>query len=157
MTIDHGSFLSEEPTSREITTRKQFSERAQVLLKEPLKGVLAVLKPNGQIVQTEMWYELQDGGTILMNTTKFRKKYKHLQQNPQVSLLVSRSNYQYITLNGTVTLNEDPETSQRDIRRLAERYLGKEAAEKIMSDEFSKEERVSITITPTKIVEYFSK
>lgn len=156
-TEGRGSRLTQEPSSREIVTGTQFSERAHELLKEPLKGVLAVLRPDGRIVQTEMWYDLQDEGTILMNTTKFRRKYAHLQQNPSASLLISRGNYQFVTLNGTVTLNDDPETAQRDIRRLAQRYLGQEEADEIMRDEFSKEERVSIVLTPTKITEYFSQ
>ncbi len=148
--------ITQEPSSREIVTRTQFSERARGLLREPLKGVLAIVGPDGRIVQTEMWYDLQEDGTILMNTTKFRRKYAHLQRNPSVSLLISRGNYQYVTMNGAVTLNDNPEIAQQDIRYLAERYLGKEEADKIMQDEFSKEERVSIVLTPTKITEYFS-
>jgi PPOX class probable F420-dependent enzyme len=149
--------ITQEPSTREIVTVTQFSERARELLGEPLKGVLAVLRPDGRIVQTEMWYALQDDGTILMNTTKFRRKYDHLRQNPAVSLLVSRGNYQYVMMSGEVALNEDPEVAQKDIRFLAERYMGQEDANKIMEDEFSREERVSITLKPTSITEYFSQ
>ena len=154
--------ITQEPSTREIVTGTQFSDRARDLLREPfegkpLKGILAILRPDGRIVQTEMWYDLRDDGTVLMNTTKFRRKYGHLQQSPSVSLLVSRGNYQYVTMNGTVTLDDDPETSQRDVRHLAERYMEEEEADKIMADEFSKEDRVSITLTPASITEYFSQ
>lgn len=150
-------YITEEPISREIRTGSQFSERGRQLLEEPHIGVLAVQRPDGAIVQTEMWYALRDDGTILMNTAKFRRKYSHLQQNPSLSFLVSGGDYRFVTMNGTVDLNDDPETAQRDIRLLAERYHGKEEAEKMMRDEFSREERVSIVLTPTKITEYFSK
>ena len=154
----HTLHITKEPPSREIVTGIQFSERARQLLSEPLKGVFAILKPDGSIVQTEMWYSLRGDDTILMNTAKFRHKYHHLQQdNPSVSLLVSAGNYQYVSMNGTVVLNDDPEIAQNDIRHLAERYEGKEAAEKMMNEEFSREKRVSIILTPTKITEYFSK
>lgn len=151
------SRITSEPPGREIVTGSEFSERALQLLREPHMGVLAVQRPDGTIVQTKMWYDLKDDGTILMNTTKFRRKYRHLQKNPSVSLLVSGGDYQFVTMNGTVTLNDDPETAQNDIRHLAKRYLGKEASDKIMEEEFSREERVSIVLTPTRITEYFSQ
>lgn len=158
---EQDSRITQEPSSREIVTGPQFSERARQLLKDPfkgehLKGVLAVKKPDGTIRQTEMWYDLRDDGTIVMNTTTFRRKYDYLQNDPNVSLLVSRGNYQYVTMIGAVKLNNDPETAQRDIRQLAEHYHGKEEAEKMMDEEFALEERVSIILTPTKITEYFS-
>lgn len=163
MTADHEGHIVQqpritaEPPAREIVTGTQFSERARQLLREPLMGVFAIQRPDGTLVQTEMWYDLRDDGTVLMNTIKFRRKYAHLQQSPVVSLLISRGNYQYVTMNGTVTLNEDPETAQNDVRLLAERYLGIEEAEKIMREEFSLEERVSIVLKPTRITEYFSQ
>lgn len=149
--------ITEEPASREIVTSTQLSERARKLLREPLFGYLGFNRLDGDLDQDEIWYELRDDNTILMNTTKFRYKYRCLQQDPGVSLIVSRGNYQNVKLRGTVTLNDDPETTQRDIRHLAERYEGKEAAEKMMKEEFSREERVSIILTPTSITEYFSK
>ncbi len=155
--LPEGSHISSEPPSREIITRSQFSERARQLLREPHKGVLALSRPDGSILQTEMWYALRDDDTVLMNTTTFRRKNDYLRNNPSVSLLVSRDKYQYITMNGTVTLNDDREVAQNDIYYLAERYLGKEGAEKIMMEEFSQEERVSIILTPTRITEYFSE
>ncbi len=159
---DDQGIITVEPPTREIVTGVGFSDRARELLiepfeRKPLKGILAVLRPDGEIVQTEMWYALQDDGTILMNTAKFRHKYRHLQENPHVSFLVSRGNYQYVTMRGSVLLNDDHEASQRDIRHLAERYMDPEGAEQIMSEEFSREERVSIVLTPTKITEYFSQ
>lgn len=150
--------IAAEPTSREIVTGTLFSERARKLLGEPHMGVFAIQRPDGELVQTKMWYDLRDNGTILMNTARFRHKYRHLQQdNPKISLLVSGGDYQFVTMNGTVVLDEDPERAQSDIRQLAERYLSKEAANKIMEEEFSREERVSIILTPTKITEYFSQ
>lgn len=149
--------IDKEPESREILHSKHFSERARELLREPHLGVLAVLRADGGIVQTEMWYDLKDDDRLLMNTTKFRRKYGHLRGNPFVSFFVSRGTQQYVTLNGTVILDDDPVTSQADIRRLAKRYLGEEAAEKIMQEEFSRQERVSIVVTPTRITEYFSQ
>lgn len=149
--------LNSEPASREIRTTAFFSERARKLLEEPHKGVLAVSRPDSSILQTEMWYALREDGSILMNTTAFRRKNTYLRDNPFVSFLVSRGNYQYVTMNGNVALIDTPEVAQRDIRFLAERYLGKEEADKIMTEEFAHEERVSIILTPTKITEYFSE
>jgi PPOX class probable F420-dependent enzyme len=148
--------IRQEPASREIITSAHFSERARELLREPHIGTLALQTPGG-IVQTEMWYALNDDDTLLLNTTTFRRKYEHVKKNPAVSLLVSRGNYQYVTMNGIVVLNDDPEIAQRDIRRLAIRYLGEEEADKIMKEEFSHEDRASMILTPTRITEYFSQ
>jgi hypothetical protein len=40
-----------DPSHREITHSSQFSERARQLLKEPLLGVLALLRKDGSIIQ----------------------------------------------------------------------------------------------------------
>ena len=148
---------NKEPLYRQIKSSKQFSKRARQLLKEPLLGVLAILREDGSIIQTEMWYDIMNDDTILMNTATFRHKYRHLQQkNPSVSFFVSRGTYQYISINGSIALNKDSNIAQKDIHHLAKRYLGKEQAVKAMEGEFSKQERVSIILTPTKIIEYFS-
>ncbi len=60
-----------------------------------------------------------------------------------------------LTINGTVQLIDDPERAQHDIYRLSARYHGEEKASRQMQEQFSKETRVSLLLTPERVIEYF--
>jgi hypothetical protein len=63
--------------------------------------------------------------------------------------------YNFLTINGTVHLIDDPQRTQQDIYRLSARYHGEEKARKQMHDQFSKEVRVSLLLKPEHAIEYF--
>ena len=112
----------------------------RAFLAEPRVGVLATVDPDGSPHQTVMWY-LLDGGEILFNTARGRRKPDNLARDPRVSLMVEDS-YRFVRVTGQVREIADRETAQADIHRLAVRYQGAEAAERAMT-RFSKQERVS--------------
>jgi PPOX class probable F420-dependent enzyme len=135
----------------------QLSKRARTFLQKRNFAVLATHNADGSIQQTTMWYLLkEDGETIVMNTKVGRLKERNMRNNPQVSLCI-QCRYEYVTIAGTVTFIDDPVIGQRDIRKLAEHYDGKQSAAKQMRTRFSKEKRVSLHLKFERVYEYFSQ
>ena len=127
------------------------SDKARAFLSERRYAVLATLNKDGSVQQTVMWY-LLEGNTIVMNTKKGRIKDRNLRRDPRISICVQEG-YSYITISGTAELNEDSETGQRDIYRLAVRYNGEAAAQRQMIEGFAKEQRETIYLPIQHVIE----
>ncbi len=129
----------------------QMSEEARAFLSEGKKyAVLATIGKDGVPQQTQMWYELQ-GDQIMMNTAQGRKKADYLARDKRISLCVI-DGYPFITLTGTVELDDDQTLAQADIKRLATRYSGPEQAEQMMAN-FSKQHRITLRMTIERVIE----
>ncbi|SEG12770.1 PPOX class probable F420-dependent enzyme [Thermomonospora echinospora] len=94
------------------------------LLKKPNPAVMATVRPDGAPVSVATWY-LWDDGRILLNLDAGRKRLEHLRADPRVSLTVldSDSWYRHVSLQGTVTIEPDPDLSGID--RLSRHYTDK--------------------------------
>ena len=130
------------------------SKKAQAFLQELRFVVLATINQDGTPQLTTMWYLLEDDGTILMNTKVGRLKERNLRRDPRISICIE-DDYNFLTINGTVQLIDDPQRTQNDIYRLSARYHGEEKARRQMQDQFSKETRMSLLLKPESIIEYF--
>jgi PPOX class probable F420-dependent enzyme len=130
------------------------SKKAQAFLQELRFAVLATINQDGTPQLTTMWYLLEDDGTILMNTKVGRQKERNLRRDPRISICIE-DDYNFLTINGTVYVIDDPQRTQHDIYRLSARYHGEEKARRQMQDQFSKETRVSLLLKPKHIFEYF--
>ena len=130
------------------------SKKAQAFLLELRFAVLATINQDGTPQLTTMWYLLEDDGTILMNTKVGRLKERNLRRDPRISICIEHD-YNFITINGTVQLIDDPQRTQNDIYRLSARYHGEEKARGQMQDQFSKETRMSLLLKPERVIEYF--
>lgn len=128
------------------------SEAARRFLAEKRFAVLATVGTNGLPQQTVMWYELR-GDTIIMNTAAGRLKDKLMRRDPRVSICVAEG-YTFVTITGTVELDEDQTVAQDDIKRLAIRYHGPEKGERQSRDQFSKQHRVTLRLPVAKALEY---
>lgn len=84
-------------------------------------AVVATLRPDGMPHQTVMWYALEDESTVLLNTPFDSLKHCHLKRDPRLSVCIE-DGYQYITLRGTVEINEDPQEAAQDYMKLGQRY-----------------------------------
>ncbi|MHB2017033.1 MAG: PPOX class F420-dependent oxidoreductase [Candidatus Xenobia bacterium] len=115
------------------------------LEEKPRFGVLATVQADGLPHQSVMWWALS-GNEVMFNTRQGRIKDRNLSATPQVSLCVE-DEYRFATLVGQARGDHDAERTQQDIRRLAERYLGKEKAQEWMTNVFSKESRVTYRFT----------
>ena len=124
----------------------------RAFLAERRFGVLATVGTTGAPRQTVMWYLLlssEAGDEILFNTARGRRKPEHLAREPRVSLCVEEG-YRFVAVSGTVREITDRDTTQADIRRLAERYEGRAGAEARMP-RFSTQERISYRFRITGI------
>jgi PPOX class probable F420-dependent enzyme len=130
------------------------SEKARAYLQELRFAVLATINQDGTPQLTTMWYLLEDDGTIMMNTKVGRAKERNMRRDPRISICIE-DGYDFLTINGTVEMIDDPEIAQRDIYRLSARYHGEEKARRQMQEKFSKEIRVSLHLQPERVIEYF--
>ena len=130
------------------------SEKARAYLQELRFAVLATINQDGTPQLTTMWYLLEDEGSILMNTKVGRAKERNMRRDPRISICIE-DGYDFITINGTVELIDDPEIAQHDIYRLSARYHGEEKAKQQMREQFSKETRVSLRLKPERVIEHY--
>lgn len=121
----------------------------RAFLDETRFAALATINKDGTPQQSTMWYAL-DGDTILMNTKAGRFKHRNLQRDPRASICVL-DGYRWVTISGTVELNDDQSIAQADIRRLAIRYHGQEKGERQSREKFSKEHRVTVRLKIEKV------
>lgn len=139
---------------KSLSMAVDLSEKARAYLQELRFAVLATINQDGTPQLTTMWYLLEDDGTILMNTKVGRAKERNLRRDHRISICIE-DEYNFLTINGTVQLIDDPERAQHDIYRLSARYHGEEKARRQMREQFSKEKRVSLLLKPERIFEYF--
>ena len=127
----------------------QLSDAVRAFLEEgPRFCVLATINADGTPQQSVMWYELR-GDTIMMNTEASRLKARNLQRDARASICVEE-HYQYVTITGTVSLDDTQETSQADIYALARRY-NPDFKEGDYAN-FANERRVTINLSIDKVV-----
>jgi len=128
----------------------KLSEQAQAFLNEKRFAVLATINKDGTAQQTVMWYELQ-GDEIMMNTAQGRLKDRNLVRDPRISICIE-DGQRFVTLRGTVALDDNQEVAQADIARLAVRYNGPERA-KESTPNFRKEHRITLRMKIEGVLE----
>jgi PPOX class probable F420-dependent enzyme len=92
------------------------------LLERPLYGSLGTIRPDDTVQVNPMWYEF-DGTAVRFTHTTRRAKYRNLQRNPAMSLLVTDPGnpQRYLEVRGTLAeIIPDPEGEF--YLRLARRY-----------------------------------
>jgi PPOX class probable F420-dependent enzyme len=81
------------------------------LLEEPLCGVLSVVTPDGKPHSSVIW-RLYEAPYIVFSSLLDSQKYRHIQANPNVELLMvdySSLGYRYLIVRGSVTtITPDP-------------------------------------------------
>ena len=92
------------------------------LLERPLYGSLGTVRPDGTVQVNPMWFEF-DGETVRFTHTTFRAKYRNLQHNPSMSLLVTDPDIpqRYLEVRGTLA-EVIPDPDGAFFVRLGQRY-----------------------------------
>ena len=111
--------------------------------------ILSEHDADGTIHSTIVWYEFdENNNTFRVSITSQRVKYKNINKDPKVSFVIPNTEnmYQYVEGDGKVT-DQTREGGHDFIDSEAKRYLGKDT---YPYDPERKEDRVTITITPTK-------
>jgi PPOX class probable F420-dependent enzyme len=92
------------------------------LLENPNYAALGTVRPDGTAQVNPMWFEF-DGERVLFTHTTKRAKFRNLQENPSMSVMVfdPQNPYRYIELRGRlVDVTPDPEAEF--YARLGRRY-----------------------------------
>lgn len=127
----------------------KLQENVVAFLNEPRFAVLATVNADGGAQQTVMWYELR-GDHIMMNTLRGRKKDRNLIRDGRASICVE-AGQRYVTIDGRVTIVEDPVIGQSDIAALARRYEGEEEGNRLSREVFGSQERVSLILAIDRV------
>ena len=92
------------------------------LLERPLYGSLGTVRPDGTVQVNPMWFEF-DGQSVRFTHTTFRAKYRNLQHNPSMSLLVTDPDIpqRYLEVRGTLA-EVIPDPDGAFFVRLGQRY-----------------------------------
>jgi PPOX class probable F420-dependent enzyme len=117
------------------------------LLNEPQVAAVATVSRDGGPQITPVWVDT-DGEVVRFNTAKQRVKYKNLERNPKVALLVvDKDNaYRWVEIRGTAEFVE--EGADEHIDALAKRYLGADS----YPFRNPEEQRVTIRVVPKQRV-----
>jgi len=123
--------------------------KLEAFLKGKYFGKLATVMKDGSPHATPIWYMLEDG-KVIVNTTTNRVKYFNIKRDNRVCFLVD-DGYPYAIIFGKARIAAERDAN-RDIEALAIRYTGEEAGRKSARERYWKQERVSIEITPERVV-----
>ena len=126
-----------------------FDSKAEAFLNEVHFARLATVKKNGAPHLTPIWYMYEDG-KLLVNTTPSRVKYRNIEREPRVSLLVDDA-YSYLIVEGRARVAKERD-AKRDIETLAIRYHGEDKGRKSAREIYWKMPRVSLEIMPERII-----
>lgn len=98
------------------------------LVELPIVATLATYRKDGSVLLSPVWHEWRDGG---FNVTIERDdvKHRHVKRDPRASIALYESDppYRGIELRGAPKILEEDATEVQ--RRIAIRYLGREAGE----------------------------
>jgi PPOX class probable F420-dependent enzyme len=121
-----------EPAIRDLARDKNFA-------------ALSVHMPNGQIGTHVMWVDADDEH-VLINTEIHRAKFKGMQTDPNVTVMIWKLGdpYSYVEVRGVVSGTVGGQEARDHIDALSQKYNGKPYPNEITS------ERVIVQITPER-------
>lgn len=126
------------------------TETIRNFLNERRFAVLATMNPNGTIQQTVMWY-LLEGDNIVMNTAKGRIKFRNIESANDISICVE-DGLRFVTLTGSVCLNDDPVVALQDIQRIGRRYDTEDEVRAAYENDWQHQQRVTLTMPIRHVV-----
>ncbi|HEY4388393.1 MAG TPA: PPOX class F420-dependent oxidoreductase [Ktedonobacteraceae bacterium] len=128
------------------------SDKALAFLKEEHVAILSTINKDGTSQLTVMWYVLEDDGTIVMNTQVHLQKMKNLRRDARVAFCIE-DGVRYLSINGTVELNDDSEVVRKDLRNLVDRYVKDEESRQQHFSGFTQQTRVALRLKAEKVIE----
>lgn len=116
-------------------------------------GTLATVSPDGAPHQAVVWY-LVRGDTLVVNSAVGRLWPSNLLRDPRCSLLVEEG-YDWVSVRGRAEAVTDQPTAQADIAEMARRYHADDPgrAERMISQVFGRQERISFVLHPDRVSE----
>ncbi len=97
-------------------------EKVREFLEQPRMCVMATINRDGSPQLTAMWYDL-DGDVVILNTQRGLLKERNLRRDPRMAICVE-DGPRYVTLSGRAEIVEDRAIQEREVNRMAIRYVG---------------------------------
>jgi len=130
----------------------KLDDAVRVFLDAPRSADLATLNPDGSPQLSVIWYARR-GDEVVVNTTAQRVKTKNMERDARVALLVGDPE-RYVRLDGDARIVATGAEALADIRALAVRYNGEEAALRMTRDVWSTQDRVTYAIAVRRVYRY---
>lgn len=127
---------------------EQIPEKSLDLLQKPVLAHLATIMPDGTPQVTPVWVDY-DGTSILVNTSRGRRKELNMRQRKQVGLdIVDPANpWHWLSIRGHIV--EITEEGANDhINKLSKKYTGNETYQRLAPGEV----RVICKIQPDRVI-----
>ncbi|MFF1282354.1 PPOX class F420-dependent oxidoreductase [Streptomyces sp. NPDC058299] len=126
------------------------SDRVKSLLDGTVFIVVGTLQPDGSPQMSPVWVK-RDGDDVLFSTTADRRKYRNLERDPRVTVVVMNPEqpYEYAEIRGVAEMTT--EGGQQLIDELSRKYTGKDYAD-FNPASAQDAERVVVRIRPRKVV-----
>jgi PPOX class probable F420-dependent enzyme len=99
------------------------------LLELPIVAVLATYRRDGNVLLSPVWHEWVDGGFNVVTGSRDVKAL-HLRRDPRASIVVCDDSPPYRGIELRASARLVPLEDKAIVRRIATRYLGKEAGER---------------------------
>lgn len=117
-------------------------------------GKLATVREDGRPHVVPVWFVL-DGEKLIFTTGESSVKAKNMRRDPRVSISVDDQTppYSFVTIEGAVSISENPDEMLYWATKIGARYIGKEQAEAFGKRNAVKGE-LMVTITPSKVISY---
>jgi len=123
------------------------------LFENPNFATITTVFEDGQPQASVVWVKLEDD-KIKFSVTTGRQKYKNMEDNPKVSVLIidPDNGYRYIEVRGEVSMTENGGVDL--INELAKKYTGNDEyyGGVAPAERKDKEQRVVVTLTPDHVV-----
>ncbi|MEU2712444.1 PPOX class F420-dependent oxidoreductase [Streptomyces sp. NPDC007205] len=126
------------------------SDRLKSLLDRKVFIVVGTVQPDGSPQLSPVWVK-RDGDDLLFSTTVDRRKYKNLDREPRVTVVVMNPDqpYEYAEIRGTAAMTTEGGPALID--ELSEKYTGRKYAD--FNPASSQDaQRVVVRISPRKVV-----
>ena len=130
----------------------KLDDDVRTFLDAPRSADLATINANGSPQLSVIWYERR-GDEVVVNTTTERVKARNIDRDARVSLLVGDPE-RYVRLDGVARVVATGPQALADIRALAVRYNGEDAAERQARDVWSTQQRVTYAIAIRRAYRY---
>ncbi|KMS82953.1 MULTISPECIES: PPOX class F420-dependent oxidoreductase [Streptomyces] len=126
------------------------SDRLKSVLDGKVFVVFGTVQPDGSPQMSPVWVK-RDGDDLLVSTTVDRRKYRNLEREPRVTVVVVNPDepYEYAEIRGTAETTT--EGGQELIDALSRKYTGKDYAD-FNPASGQDAERVVVRIRPRKVV-----
>jgi PPOX class probable F420-dependent enzyme len=123
-------------------------DAGRAMLDAPEFATIATVQPDGRPHLSVVWIE-RDGDDVLVSTIEGRQKYRNVERDPRVTVLVFPKDapYSYIEIRGTATMTR--EGGRELIDRLCTAYTG---GDRYTGDDGTDNVRVVVRIRPDKVV-----